>query len=849
MWKATVRGLLARKVRLALTALAILLGVSFISATYVLTDTVKQSFNAVFAQTLSGVDLQVQGASAFGDVSNPGRIPDTTVDDVRAVPGVRRAEGFLKTTLAQFVDASGESVGGGGPPTFGISWVAHGPLRLTAGHAPAGPRQVAMDAGTARKHGFALGDDVRELLSGAAKQFRIVGLFGFGNRTDFGGVTFAAFDLPTAQREFDAGTSIDAVYVQRDRGVPAAILQQRIEATLGPAYDVLTADQATLEVGKPVRQFLGFFTDALLGFAAIGVVVGAFIIFNTFTILVTQRTRELGLLRAMGATGGQVVRSVVLEAFLVGVVASVLGLLAGIALGVGLLQLMRELGLDLPDTSTVLLTRTVVVSLVVGVVITVVAAVLPAVRAARIPPVAAIADAPPRAVGGFARRVIAGLVVLAGGIAALVYGLARAREVTGVFDQVQVVALGAFGVLVGVVMVLPAVARPAVRAIGAPLRRLGPPGTLARANAMRNPRRTAITASALVIGLALVGLTATFGASARASVGRDTGDGLRADYVVKADGFAGFSTQVATRLRAQEQVTNAVPMRFSDAAVDGDVKTVGSMNPNVLSRVVDLGFVSGGTAGLDDNGVLVADELARHLGVDTGDQLVVQFSRGQLPLTVRGVFQRQNFIGLFGQSVPLLVAPPTLAAGTGGSAQDSLVLVRTRGGEQLTTQRRIARALATDFPNITVLTRDEFRDDQQAQVDQFLTVLIAILALSEIIAILGIVNTLALSVFERTRELGLLRVVGMSRRQMRRMVRWESVVIAVLGGIVGLALGVLWGWAFSRALEEQGLTVFRIPVVEVLLFVVGSMVAGVVAAVLPAWRASRLDVLEAIATE
>jgi putative ABC transport system permease protein len=722
-------------------------------------------------------------------------------------------------------------------------------LRLTAGRAPTAAREVAMDAGTARKHGFAVGDDVRILLSGAAKQFRIVGLFGFGDTTDFGAVTFAAFDLPTAQREFDAGSSIDAVYVQRDPRVTDAELRQRLEAALGPAYDVLTADEATLQVGKPVRQFLGFFTDALLGFAAIGVVVGAFIIFNTFTILVTQRTRELGLLRAMGATGGQVVRSVVLEAVLVGVMASLLGLLAGIGLGVGLLQLLRELGLDLPDTSTVLLTRTVVVSLVVGVVITVVAALLPAVRAARVPPVAAIADVPARAVGGFARRVAAGLAVLAAGIALLVYGLARARDVTGLVDQVQVVALGAFGVLVGVVMVLPAVARPAVRTLGAPLRRLGPPGTLARANAMRNPRRTAITASALVIGLALVGLTATFGASARASVGQETGDGLRADYVVKADGFAGFSPDVATRLRDRDVVTNVVPMRFSDASVNGDVKTVGSMDPAVLPRVVDLGFVSGGTEGLEQGGVLVADDLARHLGVGTGDPLVVQFSRTQIPLTVRGIYRRQNFIGIFGQSVPLLVAPSTLAATTGGSAQDSLLLVRTAGGARPATQRMLVRELATDFPNISVLTRGEFRDDQQAQVDQFLTVLIAILALSEIIAILGIVNTLALSVFERTRELGLLRVVGMSRRQMRRMVRWESVVIAVLGGIVGLALGVLWGWAFSRALEEQGLTVFRIPVVEVLLFVVGSMVAGVLAAVLPAWRASRLDVLEAIATE
>ncbi len=487
MWKATIRGLLARRVRLVLTALAILLGVSFISATYVLTDTVKQSFDAVFSQTLSGVDLQVQGASSLGDVSNPARIPDSTVDQVREVPGVARAEGVVRTVSATFVDRKGDTIGGNGPPTIGISWVDGGPFLLTAGHAPRGPGQVAMDAGTARKQGYSVGDSVRILLSGAADKYRIVGLFGVGDTTDFGAVTWAAFDLATAQREFDAGPSLDAVYVQRDPGVPDAVLQPRIERVLGPGYEVLTADQASLQVGKPVRQFLGFFTYALLGFAAIGVVVGAFIIFNTFTILVAQRTRELGLLRAMGATGGQVVRSVVLEAFVVGAVASAIGLAAGIALGVGLLGLLRSLGLDLPATTTVVLPRTIVVSLVVGVVITVLASVFPATRAARVPPVAAIADLPARASGGFARRAAGGLAVFLGSVGVLVYGLVRARNVTGLVDQVQVVALGAFGVLVGVVMILPVVARPAARVIGAPLRRLGPPGVLARAERDAQP--------------------------------------------------------------------------------------------------------------------------------------------------------------------------------------------------------------------------------------------------------------------------------------------------------------------------------------------------------------------------
>ena len=332
-------------------------------------------------------------------------------------------------------------------------------------------------------------------------------------------------------------------------------------------------------------------------------------------------------------------------------------------------------------------------------------------------------------------------------------------------------------------------------------------------------------------------------------MGESTAAGLRADYVVKSDGFTGFSTEAVDRLRALPEVTTAASMRFADGAVDGDVKTVGSIDSDALTKVVDLQVLRGDAAALDGNGVLVSDELARHAGVDVGDLLPVQFARGQVPLTVRAIYGQQNFIGLFGQAVPLLVAPDTISLGSGGTPQDSLVLVQTEGGETLANQRALQHALKEDFPNIDVLTRAEFRDDQQAQVDQFLTVLIAILALSEIIAILGIINTLALSVYERTRELGLLRVVGMSRRQVRRMIRWESVVIAVLGGIVGLALGMLWGWAFARALEEQGITVFRIPWLEVLLFVGGSMLAGVLAAVFPAWRASRLDVLDAIATE
>jgi putative ABC transport system permease protein len=852
MWTATIRGLLARRVRLALTAAAVLIGVSFVSATYVLTDTVKRSFDSVFAQTLANVDLQVQGPTPFGSGDAP-RIPASTLARVRAVPGVARAEGFV-TGYAQFVGRDGDSIGGGGPPTLGGSWVDGGPFRLVDDGVSRAPRragEVAMDAATARDNGFAVGDRVRVLLRGPAQDFTIVGLFGLGNRDDFGAVTFAAFDLRTAQRAFDAPNQLDRVYVQREPGVSTVALKARLQQALGSRFEVLTASEAINQTGETVRQFLDFFTYALLGFAAIGVVAGAFVIFNTFTILVTQRTRELGLLRAMGASGNQVIWSVVLEALVVGVVASVVGLVVGVALGVGLLEILRAAGLKLPETTTVLLGRTVMVSLAVGVLVTVAASVLPALRAARVAPIAAIDDVRPRVHASFRRRAVLGSIVIVISGVVLGYGIARAQSVTGIADQIQVVALGAFGVLVGVVMLLAAVARPLAAALGWPLRALGTSGVLARANAMRNPRRTAVTSSALVIGLALVGLTATFGESAKASVRRDTAAGLRADYVVKSEAFAGFSPEVADRLRSLPQLAAVVPMRIADGAVRGphpDVVTVGGMDPRGLDQVVALDFVSGGTAGLTDDGVLVDDETASANHLRTGDVMLLQLSRGTLPLNVRGVYRNENFIGIFGQSIPIIVATGVVDAGA-GTSQDTVVFVTSKPGQYAAAGRAMDEALATDFPNIDVLTRAQFRGQQQDQVDQFLTVLVAILALSAIIAVLGIINTLALSVFERTHELGLLRVVGMSRRDVRRMVRWESVVIALLGAVVGVALGLLWGWAFVTTLADQGLSVFRVPAAEVVLFLVAAVVAGVVAAVLPAWRASRLDVLDAIATE
>jgi putative ABC transport system permease protein len=850
MWKPTIRGLLARKVRLVLTATAVLIGVSFVSATYVLTDTVKRSFDAVFEETLSRVDLQVQGARPLGS-GEPPRIAASVGDDVRAVMGVAAAEPLVSGS-AQFVGRDGETIGGGGPPTLGASWLDDGPFRLVDDGESRPPRragEVAMDAATAADHGYSVGDRIRVVLNGPARDFRIVGLFGFGDSFDFGAVTYAAFDLETAQEAFDARGAIDRILVRRHADVSTSVLKERLTRELGSGYEVLTTAEAAAQVGETVRDVLGFFTFALLGFAAIGVVVGAFVIFNTFTILVTQRTRELGLLRAVGASSGQVVASVLLEALLVGIVASVLGLVAGVVLGVGLLELLRALGLELPETSTVVSGRTVAVSLVVGVVVTGVASLLPALRAARVPPMAAVNSVGARTDGPMGRRAFAGVAVCVTGLVVTVIGLARSGSVSGILEQVEVVAVGAFIVLVGVVVLLATIARPVAGVIGRPLRAIGTSGVLARENAMRNPRRTAVTASALVIGLALVALTATFGASARASVRRDTGAGLRADLVVKADGFAPFTPEVAARVARLPAVAAAVPLRIADARVAGTVDTAGAVDPRMIERVVTLDFASGGADGLDapGGGVLLDEVLAERSGLVVGDVVALQLARGVVDVPLRGTYRNDNFIGIFGQEVPIIVGPSLLdfAAGTG---QDTVVFVDAEPGRTAAAAAQIDRALAGDFPNVELLTRDEFRDEQLDQVDQFLAVLIAILALSEIIAILGIVNTLALSVSERTHELGLLRTVGMSRRQLRRMVRWESVVIALIGAVVGLVVGLAWGWVFTRSLRSEGLSVFSVPVRELLVFLGFAVIAGIAAAVVPAWRASRLDVLDAIST-
>jgi len=849
MWKATVKGIVAHRVRLVLSMVAVLLGVAFVAGTYVLTDTLQHSYDGLFTQTVANVDVVVRLRGEDGPELTRERFSDLTLRNVQSVPGVQDAYGVIYG-YAQFVDPHGDAVRSG-PLSFGLSWSqpgADGPLRLIGpdSRAPTGPGEVAMDADTARTEGFEVGDHVRVLLTGPAQDFQIVGLFGFGDQVDLGAFTAAAFDLHTAQEAFGAPGEVDQINVVAAPGTDVVALRDRIAGAVGSNFDVQLADDAAADSGVAVRDLLRLLTALLLGFAAIGVVVAAFLVFNTFTIVVAQRTRELGLLRVIGASRGQMVSALLLEALVVGAVASVVGLVVGIVVASGLLALVQGFGFDIPEGGIVVTPRTVVVALAVGVVVTVAAAVWPAIRASREAPVDALADAVIVRNPRLRRRTVAGVVVLLASVPFLVAGLDHAAEARKITDDLLWIAIGALLVLLGVVILLATFSGRVAGAIGRLGEWRGVTGRLARENAIRNPRRTAATASALVIGLALVTLVAIFGASTKASVDRAVDRNTKADVVLKARQFAGFSPEVADRVAELPGVEVVSPFQFRKVRINNIVETVASAEANGLAKTVDLDVARGSVAELEPDGILIEERAARDYGVDVGDQITVQMSKGFFPFHVAAIYREPDFTGGF--PVSFIVPRAAYQEGFGTDEQDTLVYLRTRGNPGAAAAS-IRKALHHDFPNIDVFTRDGYRSDQQQAIDRFLAVTIALLLLSEIIAVLGIVNTLALSVFERTHELGLLRAVGMSRVQVRQMIRGESVIIAVLGSAGGVAVGLLWGWVFVTALDGQGITQLSIPVLQLVLFLVVAVLAGVLAAWLPARRASRLDVLAAIATE
>ncbi|HEX2054441.1 MAG TPA: FtsX-like permease family protein [Actinomycetota bacterium] len=845
MWKLTLRNLSARKLRLAMTALAVVLGVGFVSGTFVLTDTMNAAFDNLFVDVNKGIDVVVRAESEFQSQLGGSRKPidDGLIQTVRGVDGVRAAAGSVQG-YAQFVDKQGEAVTTGGAPTLGGSWYDEpkGSLVIREGRAPQGAEEVVVDAGTAGKHGFEVGDRITVLTQAGPGQYRISGIARFGDADNLGGATLAVFDLPTAQEVLQKPGQVDSIDVAAEEGVGTDQLQERLERVLPAGVEAAASGDVAAEQSEAIKEGLGFFNIGLLVFAGISLFVGAFLIFNTFSITVAQRTREFALLRALGASGGQVTGAVFLEALLIGVLASAVGIASGFGIAAGLNALLQAFGIELPSEDLIFLPRTGIVAAVVGIGVTVVSAIGPARRAARISPMAALREAAPKPARFSARRTAAGLLVTLAGVAILLAGL-----FTDVGQPVQLVGAGAFVTFLGVAFLAPLFAGSLAGVLGIPLRALGMPGRLARRNAARNPRRTAATAAALMIGLALVGLVSILGESIKASTEKVVDEALRADFTVSAGGFTGgvVSPQLTQDMNALPEVDVATPLRIGQFRRSDDRSFfVAGIVPGDFDKVTDLEVSAGTLAGLGPDELLLYSESAAEQGLEVGDRFEMQFAAtGSHDLTVAGLFDNKSLV-----QTDYLIGLDTFEEHF-PERVDLQVYVKAAAGVAPAQAREAIEPLLEEYPNVQLQDQTETKEESAAQVNQLLGLVSALLGLALIIALLGITNTLALSVFERTRELGLLRAVGMARRQTRSMIRWEAVVISVLGAVLGLAIGLFFGWALVTSLESEGISELRIPYGQLTTYVILAGFAGVLAALPPARRAGRLNVLEAISTE
>jgi putative ABC transport system permease protein len=840
MWKVTIKGLLAHKLRLALTALAIVLGVTFIAGTFVLTDTLHNTFDTLFGNIYQNIDFQVRGVAQFGSGGTATRnpVPESILARVKAVPGVEAANGSV-TGYAQFIGHDGKAISSGGAPTIGLSFDPNqkiSALRLVQGSPPTTPNDVVMDLYTAQKYHFSVGQRVRILLRGPTRTFTITGLVKFGTADNFAGATLAGFDFQTAQVLMGEVGQYDTIDVVATPGADKAVVQHDIAHVLPRGVEVVTSQTVINEQTTAVGQALGFFNTALLVFGFIALFVGGFTILNTFSITVGQRTRELALLRIVGASRRQVFRSVLGEAVIVGLVASVIGLGLGVLAAIGLEKLLSGFGITLPTGPLVFEARTVIVCLVVGVGVTLIAAISPARRAVRIAPVAAVSEQQIEQDVPMRRRFTRGGVIAVIGVALLAFGLTK--------PAIQFVGLGALLIFVGVAMLAPAVARPMASVIGRPLARLlGTSGQLGRENSMRSPKRTAQTASALMVGLALVSAIAVFGASLSRSATSSVDNAISADLIVSStnkNGSGDFSTTVP-------KVASSVPGVTASSVVYGDqfevrhsLESLLGIGTRNLSETVILNMAAGSTKALAAGDLLIDTNTASADNLSVGDTVPVRFAlTGPTTMRVGGIFQPNALAGKYVVSDAFFLR----------HFQNELpgaVLLKTDGSPGV--QRAVERAL-TPYPNVEVQTRAQFEASQTAQVNQLLGLVYALLALAVLIALIGIVNTLMLSVFERTHEIGLLRAVGMKRRQIRAMIRSESVILAVFGAVIGIIVGTGLGIALVSALHSQGITSTVVPGSRLVIFLILAALLGLLAASWPARRAARLDVLAAIAAD
>jgi putative ABC transport system permease protein len=846
MWHATLKNLLAHKLRLAMSGLAIVLGVAFVSGTMVFTDTLSKTFNSLFSST--SADVNVQRAAAFeqgmtgpGAGSTASYVPATVVDEIAAVDGVQAVEGYVQADGVYILDKDGEVLDTGGAPGIGVNWhtdQAVSPSTLVDGRAPHGPREVMIDTNAAEETGYRVGDTITLLTPGPRVEAELVGTFRFGEDGGLAGASLTAFDTATAQKLLTAPGQFNGISIAAADGVAHSELKTRVAAAVGADYEVKTGAEQADSLAADFADGMQFFNVFLLVFAGVALFVGTFIILNTFSMLVAQRTKELALLRALGASRAQVTRSVLGEALALGVVGSTVGLGAGYGIAAGLRALFGQFGLTL-DGRLVFAADTVLWSYAIGVVVTVFAAYLPARRAAKTPAIAAMRDDAVAVERSLRRRTTVGAALTVLGAT----GLAAGAVTDDGSSAASLVGAGALALILGAVALSPVLARPFLRVVGAALPRLwGTTGHLARENAIRNPRRTAATASALMIGLALVSAFSVIGASTNASIDKLITGSVQAEYVVSTAVGQPFSPDVAQELAAIDGVDSVTPLRWGQAQLDGETAFITAVDPTTVDDSLSLTWVSGSSAGLKGNGVVIDETTATSRGWSMGDTIESLTLTGQRQeLVVGGIFEPNQVIG------STVVSLDTHGE-AGGVALDRYVYVDLGDDVAAADLRPAMEAALAAYPIVALKDQSQFQDEQKGQVDQMLMLINAMLVLSVVIAALGIVNTLAMSVIERTREIGLLRAVGLGRTQLRRMVRLEAVVISVYGAVLGVVLGTAFGVALSRSLSSQGITELAVPVPRMVTFLLVAAVIGVLAAAGPARRAARLKVLDAIAT-
>jgi putative ABC transport system permease protein len=854
MWRVTFRGLAAKKFRLVLTSLAVVLGVAFMAGTFVLTDTLGNVFDDLFANTTRGVDAVVRAKEPFkpsneqggGEVTRP-PVPDSLVDVVRGVDGVDLAQGNLQEAYALVTGTDGEAIINQAP-TLGVAWypqkrAVNQSLELVKGRQARTSNEVALDLKTFEDGGFKIGDKVRiSFLTVPPREFDLVGSFLFGGKKDgLAGATIAAFEPTTAQELMNRTGEWDIIEARADSGVSQTELRDRIQTTLkneglAKDYESLTGDQLAKEQADDVKDSLSFFNTFLLIFAIVALFVGAFVIYNTFSITIAQRIRELGLLRALGASGRQVTTSVVVESFTVGALSSVLGIILGIAIVKPLEALIGAFGIDLPTGSLQILPRTIIVSFIVGTGVTVVSSLAPARRASRIAPIAALRDQAFDASSG-RRRYIWGGVVLVLAIVSLALGLFGGASAL-------LVGVGALLTFIAVSMLSPLIAAPAARLLTAPATRThAVTGVLARENAERNPRRTASTAAALMIGLALVSAVSILAASFKSSFRSAIEDQTTADFILSSSSFNGFSPEAADQVREQLPGSTVVQYRFGTLEIEGNGTGVLGASPNFW-KMSDVGIQPGASkSGFNNGGILVYDKEAESKGYKVGDSIPVKFPDGPGTVTVQGIFDDKKAMPSSSDYI--------LSLADWGRFPDPLdfyVGVIKPEGVSTAEAAKVVNRIADRIGGIEADNKAEFIDRQLAQFNQILGLMYVLLLLAVVIALVGIVNTLALSIYERTREIGLLRAVGMSRVQLRRMIRGEALIVATFGSLLGLGIGLVFGFLLITALSEDGVT-FSVPIAQLVIFLILAGLAGLLAGVPPARRAARLDILQAIHSE